>query len=122
MRQPNHLETVIAEVPVDGEPHLIKFSRYYDNPQFWTVPGERGERLHGRKTTTVTEPEPDEYELYDLTLDPTEVRNLAHPSHANDQSRALQQTMLGLLNEQLAAKRLTPSAGGRPGYRPPGVA
>lgn len=77
--QPNHLQTVIAEVPVDGEQHLIKFSRYYDNPQFWTVPGERDERLHRRKTTTVTEPEPDEFELYDLTLDPTEERNLAHP-------------------------------------------
>ena len=87
----------IAEVEVDGEPHLVKFSRYYDNPQFWTVPGERDERLHGRKTITVTEPEPDEYELYDLTLDPTEERNLAHPSHADDASRALQQTMLGLL-------------------------
>ena len=32
-----------------------------------------------------------------LTLDPTEERNLAHPSHADEQSRALQQTMLGLL-------------------------
>ena len=26
--QPNHLETVIAEVDVDGERHLVKFSRY----------------------------------------------------------------------------------------------
>jgi arylsulfatase A-like enzyme len=121
VKQPNHLQTVIAEVPVDGEQHLIKFSRYYDNPQFWTVPGERDERLHGRKTTTVTEPEPDEYELYDLTLDPTEERNLAHPSHADDHSGALQQTMLGLLIEQLAAKRLTPSTGDRPGYRHPAI-
>jgi hypothetical protein len=122
VKQPNHLQTVIAEVDVDGGRHLIKFSRYYDNPQFWTVPGKSDERLHGRNTTTVTEPEPEEFELYDLTLDPTEERNLAHPSHANDQSRALQRTMLGLLNEQLAAKRLTPATGGRPGYRPPATA
>ena len=88
-------------------------------PQFWTVPGERDERLRGRKTDTVTEPEPDEYELYDLTLDPFEERNLAHPSHADERSRALQQTMLALLVEQLAAKRLTPSAGEVPGYRQP---
>ena len=122
MKHPNHLETVIAEVPVDGEPHLIKFSGYYDNPQFWTVPGERDERLHGRNTTTVTEPEPDEYELYDLTLDPTEVRNLAHPSHANDtipcaaadDARAAQRT----------ARRQAPDPldRWRPGYRPPAVA
>ena len=70
IEQPNHIETVIAEVDVDGEQHLVKFSRYHDNQQFWTVPGERDERLRGRKTITVTEPEPDEYELYDITLDP----------------------------------------------------
>jgi hypothetical protein len=78
--QPNHLQTVIAEVDVDGEQHLVKFSRYYDNAQFWTAPGERDDRLRGRHTDTVTEPEPDEYELYDLTLDPIEERNLAHPT------------------------------------------
>jgi len=119
VKQPNHLQTVIAEVYVDGEEHLVKFSPYYDNAQFWTAPGQRDERLRGRSTETVTEPEPDEYELYDLTLDPFEERNLAHPSHAEDSTRALQSTMLALLAEQLTAKRLTPSAGEVPGYRPP---
>ncbi len=121
VEQPNHIETVIAEIDVGGEQHLIKFSRYHDNQQFWTVPGERDERLRGRHTDIVTEPEADEYELYDLTDDPIEERNLAHPSNADDRSRALQQTMLTLLSEQLAAKRLTPSAGEVPGYRPPAV-
>ncbi len=117
--QPNHIETVVAEVDVDGAQHLVKLSRYFDNAQFWTTPGERDERLHRRKTTTVTEPAPDEYELYDLTADPLEQRNLAHPSHATDASRELQQQMLDLLVQQLAAKRLTPSTGVVPGYRPP---
>jgi hypothetical protein len=36
---------------------------YHDNQQFWTVPGERDERLRGRHTDTVTEREPDEWEL-----------------------------------------------------------
>jgi arylsulfatase A-like enzyme len=121
VKQPNHVQTVIAEVPVGGAQHLIKFSRYYDNAQFWTVPGERDERLHGRKTTTVTEPAPDEYELYDLTLDPLEQHNLAHPANADEQTRALRQTMLGLLVEQLAAKRLAPTTGERPGYQPPTI-
>ena len=119
--QPNHLQTVIAEVDVDGEQHLVKFTRYYDNAQFWSVPGERDERLRRRHTITVTEPEPDEYELYDLTLDPFEERNLAHPTHADDRSRTLQQSMLTLLVEQLTAKRATPAAGETPGYRPPSV-
>jgi arylsulfatase A-like enzyme len=117
--QPNHLETVIAEVEIDGDPHLIKFTRYHDNQQFWTVPGERDERLHRRRTITVTEPEPDEFELYDLTLDPYEERNLADPGTADDRSRALQERMLGLLVEELAGKRLVPSGGEVPGYRPP---
>ena len=119
--QPNHIETVVAEVDVGGEPHLVKLSRYHDNQQFWTVPGERDERLRGRTTLTVTEPEPDEYELYDLTVDPYEQRNLTHPNHANDESRNLQTHMIGLLRDQLAAKRLKPAAGEVPGYRPPAV-
>ncbi len=68
---------------------------------------------------TVTEPEPDEFELYDITVDPYEERNLAHSSHADDHTRELQDQMTGLLIEQLEQKRLTPSDGGVPGYRPP---
>ena len=60
IEQPNHVETVIAEVPVDGEPHLVKFSRYHDNQQFWTVPARarraparpqdaHGDRAGGRR-------------------------------------------------------------------------
>ena len=60
--------------------------------------------------------------LYDLTLDPTEERNLAHATFADDSTRRLQETMLGLLAEQLADKRLVPSAGEIPGYRPPATA
>jgi len=118
--QPNHIETVVAKVDIDGEEHLVKLSRYHDNAQFWKVPGVRDERLQrGKKTVTATEPSPDEYELYDLTRDPLEQRNLAHPSNADDRSRKLQEQMLQLLVKQLAAKRLVPTSGGRPGYRPP---
>ena len=111
IKQPNHLETVITEVEGDGSLHLVKFSRYHDNQQFWTVPGERDERIHRSKTFTVTEPEPDEYELYDLTVDPYEERNLAHPTHADYQSRRLEAHMFELLVQQLANKRLVPQAG-----------
>ncbi len=119
IEQPNHIETVVAEIEVDGESHLLKFSRYHDNPQFWTVPGERDERLRGRRTITVTEPEPDQHELYDLTLDPFEERNLAHPSHGDDRTRVLEGELLQLLSADLERKRLAPAGGGKRGYRPP---
>ena len=109
---------MIAEVDVDGEQHLVKFSRYHDNQQFWTVPGERDERLHGRQTVTVTEPEPDEYELYDLTLDPYEERNLAHPATPTTAPARSSRRCSGSCIEQLTTKRLTPSVGGAPGYLP----
>jgi hypothetical protein len=101
---------------------LVEFSRYHDNQQFWTVPGERDERLLGRRTITVIEPEPDEFELYDLTADPYEERNLAHPDFADDRSRGLEGRMIGLLVEQVERRRLVPSAGEVPGYRPPASA
>ena len=106
---------MIAEVDVDGARHLVKFSRYHDNQQFWTVPGERDERIHKSKTFTVTEPEPDEYELYDLTVDPYEERNLAHPTHADDRSRRLESHMFELLVE--AAREEATRARGRGGAR-----
>ena len=118
--QPSHIETVIAKVDMDGEEHVVKFSRYHDNAQFWTVPGVRDERLHKwKKTVTVTERTPDEYELYDLTLDPLEQRNLAHPSNATERTRKLQEQMFQLLVDQLNAKRLVPAKGGKPGYQSP---
>jgi arylsulfatase A-like enzyme len=119
VRQPNHLETVIAELDIDGAPHLLKLTRYHDNQQFWTSPGNFDERLEGRRTRTVKEPEPDEFELYDLTLDPFEERNLADPSHATESSRELQAAMLELLVAEIERKRLTPAVGELPGYRPP---
>ena len=118
--QPNHVEMVVAEVDVDGKKHLVKLARYHDNPQFWTVPGERDERLmRHNKINKVSERSPDEYELYDLTVDPTETRNLVHPKHADERSRALLARMQQVLAEQLEKKRLVPHSGGTPGYVPP---
>ena len=74
----------------------------------------------GRKTITVTEPEPDEYELYDLTARPVRGTQPRPPdARRRPLPRARSSTMLGLLVEQLAAKRLVPDAGEVPGYRPP---
>ncbi len=121
--QPNHIEMVVAEVDVNDQKHLVKLVRYHDNPQFWTVPGERDERLMRRKKINqVSERSPDEYELYDLTLDPTESRNLAHAKHSDERSRELLARMRKILIEQLAEKRQVPAEGGIPGYQPPKAA
>jgi arylsulfatase A-like enzyme len=118
--QPNHIECVLAEREVDGEPHVLKFSRYHDNPQFWSHPGERDEVIGGGRGPAGfrTRPEPDEFELYDLTADPLERSNLADPQIGGDAGTRLQHEMLAVLRSQLAEKRLIPRDGGPPGYRP----
>jgi hypothetical protein len=37
--QPNHIETVIATLKTNGRKEIWKYSRYFDNPQFWSDPG-----------------------------------------------------------------------------------
>jgi choline-sulfatase len=127
--QPNHVETVIAKI--DGS--VWKYSRYFDNPQFWSSPGTPGEAgvmdvlLHEetplgpnppagvhqiRCTRTVKyEPAPDEFELYDVSSDPMELDNLAGtPSAA-----AIEAQLAATLASERAAKRLYPVSGPVPG-------
>lgn len=106
--QPNHVETVMTFLGGEGPPELWKLSRYFDNPRFWSEPGVRD--IHGSRVKT--RPEPDEYELYNISRDPWETRNLAHPAYASPQSRRVQAELTLLLDEQRRRKRLYPSAGG----------
>ncbi|MED1665159.1 hypothetical protein [Brevibacillus laterosporus] len=39
--QPNHIETVIASIHKNNTKELWKYSRYFDNEQFWSSPGGR---------------------------------------------------------------------------------
>ncbi|MFF2154945.1 sulfatase-like hydrolase/transferase [Paenibacillus chitinolyticus] len=118
--QPTHIETVIAPVTRNGKKELWKFSRYFDDVQFWSRPGIQDVTLHpvgGAASGTSdshwvthvkTQPVPDEYELYNITLDPLETCNLAHPAYATEQTRTIQQRMMQLLADQRQQKRLTP--------------
>lgn len=127
--QPNHIETVVAKI--DGE--LWKYSRYFDNPQFWSAPGTPGDegvmdvQLHQdeplvgtpppgeyevRCTRTIKyDPAPDEFELYNVTQDPMELENLAGVASAS----AVEAAMRDLLAQERAAKRLYPVSGPVPG-------
>jgi choline-sulfatase len=126
--QPNHIETVIATLD-DG--NVWKYSRYFDNPQFWSSPGLPGTQgvedvvlielgvPDPRKETQIvpfqrTEkhlPLPEEHEMYNVTLDPMELDNLAgRPEFSDTES-----TLAALLEEQCARKRLHPTSGEVPG-------
>jgi arylsulfatase A-like enzyme len=106
--QPNHIETVVATLAGSGGSGVWKYSRYFDNPDFWTVPHERDEVTEERGATVRTQPLPDEPELYDVGADPHEERNLAHPAHRSEATKAVEAEMRGLLDDQRAAKRLRP--------------
>ncbi|SFL23286.1 Arylsulfatase A [Paenibacillus sp. 1_12] len=120
--QPNHIETVIAFINKDNKQQLWKFSRYFDNKQFWSQPGLRDESSTpmgsvyltpegGYQTNSFsikTEPVAEEYELYNLSEDPLETRNLAHITLATEETKPIQQFMAKLLKEQRNQKRLVP--------------
>lgn len=117
--QPNHVETVITILQRSGREELWKLSRYFDNVQFWNQPGVSDEEPvplegidSGHEICWVsqfkTQPVPDEFELYNLTDDPMETRNLAHPEFATPATRRIQEWMMQVLGEQRKKKRLYP--------------
>jgi arylsulfatase A-like enzyme len=60
-----------------GEGHLWKLVRTFDDPATWTEPGVRHLAANGRGGEAYRmSPLDDQWELYDLTADPTESRNL----------------------------------------------
>ncbi len=126
VNQPNCVESVIAYLPTGpgGAAERWKYTRYWDNPLFWTTPNVQDVQTivsgtvnsPGSKTaTTVVKqvnpgpgqvaPPADQFEMYNVTRDPAELTNLYGDS-ASGASQALLSRMLG---EQRAAKRLTPT-------------
>ena len=129
--QPNHVETVIATFKGSkGRKEIWKYSRYFDNPQFWTDPGVEDDVMHEFgpdkpvwggitgavcDTTQKTNPLPDELEMYNVTCDPYEEHNLA----GDPMYSARQQELAAKLDQQRCRKRLAPSVGCVPGMPPP---
>lgn len=105
--QPNHVETVIAVL--DGE--LWKYSRYFDNPQFWEKPFEydlvEKQSANGAIIRKKPKPDPPEFEMYNVTCDPLEKANLAYGRRRN-QVAAKEKLLRRLLEEQREKKRLYP--------------
>ena len=124
--QPASVETVVAYLPTgsDGAQERWKFNRYWDNPALWTSPNvqdvltivEGLANQPGKKVATTTvkaanpttgqvAPPADQFELYNLTIDPTELTNLA----GNAAYVETQRQMQTLLNSQRNEKRLSPT-------------
>lgn len=109
---PTTIEGIVAKVGDDALPgasgHVWKLVRYFDDPDVWSNPGvEDAYRYQsGPRAGEVehrTEPYPDEWELYDLTEDPTEQTNVAdRPFHT-----AVFEHLRALLADERTRKRLT---------------
>jgi choline-sulfatase len=123
--QPNCVETVVTYLPTgpQGSAERWKYSRYWDNPQFWSQPNVQDVQTFvsgkvnqpGTKVATTTVktlnptsgqvgPPADEFEMYNTTVDPGEMNNLYNNSQYSD----VQQSMVQLLDTERKAKRLTP--------------
>jgi len=129
--QPNHVETVIVKLPTgkNNEPETWKYSRYFDNPQFSNNPECENRNIEpdcmdsissdvdSSLPYTAGDPEinRDEYEMYNITIDPIESRNLADPQLATENSLIIQALLSKLLAEQCQTKRLYPTSGDVPG-------
>ncbi|MGM7680937.1 sulfatase-like hydrolase/transferase [Cytobacillus sp. Hm23] len=129
--QPNHIEAIITMLPtgMDKKRERWKLSRYYDNPQFWSDPGcednttvqssaintTSNEQCYLCLTKTKYNPVPDQFELYNLTNDPLEEKNLANPAFETPESIIVQNLLISALEEQCSQKRISPSSGVVPG-------
>jgi arylsulfatase A-like enzyme len=108
--QPNHVETVIMAIDAPNGEQIWKYSRYFDNPQFWSSPFQSDQVTVDGKTTTKTKPLPPEFEMYNLTADQLETDNLADKSNHSPADKAIAEALGKQLKEQREAKRLYPKS------------
>lgn len=76
---PSSFESLVGRVDESlaaaGAGHLWKIVRSFDDPQTWTEPGVRHLADSSWTESFRTEPLPDQWELYDLQVDPIEANN-----------------------------------------------
>jgi hypothetical protein len=123
--QPCHLESVVANLPTGtlGQMERWKYTRYFDNPDFWSSPDTRDSvtiidgvmQLPGAHknavTTLKTQALPDQIEIYNTSADPLELVNIGSDSvlMATPRIAGIVQQLQTLLAEQVALKRLEPT-------------
>ncbi|MGV4967536.1 sulfatase-like hydrolase/transferase [Priestia aryabhattai] len=117
--QPNHIQAVIVEFSSAAGKEIWKYARYHDNPQFWSAAEEKDKVNHRGQyegylvsfTTLKTTRVPDQIEMYNLTKDPLETVNLAHPYFSTNETRKVQRQLDVILKEQIRKKRIFPQSG-----------
>jgi arylsulfatase A-like enzyme len=108
--QPNHVETVITAIDAPEGEQIWKYSRYFDNPQFWSSPFQSDQLTVDGKTVTKKKPLRPEFEMYNLAADELEKDNLADKTNRSRADKAMAETLSRLLKEQRRAKRLYPKS------------
>ncbi|QBP40193.1 sulfatase-like hydrolase/transferase [Paenisporosarcina antarctica] len=106
--QPNHIEAVITKLKTGAGnvKEIWKFARYFDNPQF-SSNSDANEFDETEECPNA--PVSDEFELYNLTKDPLEEKNLADPIFATEETALIQQLLTVILKDQSKQKRLYPT-------------
>ncbi len=109
--QPNHVETVIADLRTskNDEPQIWKYSRYFDNPQFWTKPFQYDVNVKDGKPVKTTKPQKPEFEMYNVSTDKLEQVNLMHSSNKTRDLKPVREKLEALLTEQRDQKRIYPA-------------
>ncbi|XWV26483.1 arylsulfatase [Tupanvirus soda lake] len=89
--EPNSIEAIIVYLSTKnkGIRHLYKYARYYDP----------------NSNTT-----PQEYEMYNVTLDPFELRNLVNPQFSTPDIELIEAKLRAILLEQRSKKMLKPTS------------
>ena len=108
--QPNHIESVFAVLKTGegGREELWKYSRYFDNPQFWKKPFQENIVVEDGKVVKKTKPVPPEFEMYNVTEDKLEKHNLADRSNGGSDLQKVREKLEKMLREQRTRKRLYP--------------
>mmetsp|Transcript_21906 Transcript_21906/g.26649 ORF Transcript_21906/g.26649 Transcript_21906/m.26649 type:complete len:259 (+) Transcript_21906:543-1319(+) len=100
---PNCIDAVVLHLEFNGEfVAKLKYAKYWDNPEYWSNPFNEdvykvrkkiqdptsGKTLHRGDIAVRSKQLPEEEELYDLILDPTEAKNLATYDEASKAKHA----------------------------------
>lgn len=117
--QPTSIKAIILKY----EGKTYKFAEYFDDPSIWTTPNiqnafeiydkikdeDNNVTLNKIVRQKYSIPKPSVYEMYNLTDDPLEIKNLSFWSNSTEKTRKLEEYFKVVLEVQCNQKLLTPT-------------